>query len=103
MNCLQPEKTMCTLKDEVIFPEKSGMEEWEKEMPSITRYGRQRLNTYVISEENHQKTMQVKKLRVKVTQSCPTLCDTMDSIVHGILQYRILEFSLSLLWGIFPT
>ena len=31
------------------------------------------------------------KVKVKVTQSCPTLCDSMDSIVHGILQARILE------------
>ena len=26
---------------------------------------------------------------VKVTQSCPTLCDPMDYIVHGFLQARI--------------
>ena len=30
------------------------------------------------------------KVKVKVTQSCPTLCDPMDYIVHGILQARIL-------------
>ena len=24
-------------------------------------------------------------VRVKVAQSCPTLCDSMDCIVHGIL------------------
>ena len=29
---------------------------------------------------------------VKVTQSCPTLCDPMDYIVQGILQARILEW-----------
>ena len=29
---------------------------------------------------------------VKVAQSCPTLCNPMDSIVHGILQTRILEW-----------
>ena len=29
---------------------------------------------------------------VKVAQSCPTLCDSMDCIVHGILQARILEW-----------
>ena len=29
---------------------------------------------------------------VKVTQSCPTLCDPMDYSVHGILQARILEW-----------
>ena len=28
---------------------------------------------------------------MKVTQSCPTLCDPMDYTVHGILQARILE------------
>ena len=33
---------------------------------------------------------------VKVAQSCPTLCDLMDCIVHGILQARILE------WVTFP-
>ena len=31
------------------------------------------------------------ELYVKVTQSCPTLCDPMDCTVHGILQARILE------------
>ena len=35
-------------------------------------------------------------LKVKVVQSCPTLCDPMDSIFHGILQARILE------WVAFP-
>ena len=29
---------------------------------------------------------------VKVTQSCLTLCDPLDYIVHGILQARILEW-----------
>ena len=35
-------------------------------------------------------------MKVRVTQSCPTLCDPMDCIVHGILQARILE------WVAFP-
>ena len=35
------------------------------------------------------------KVKVKVNQSCPTLCDPMDC-VHGILQARILE------WVAFP-
>ena len=30
--------------------------------------------------------------KVKVTQSCPTLCDPMDYTVHGILQASILEW-----------
>ena len=36
------------------------------------------------------------KVKVKVTQSCPTLCDPTDYTVHGILQARILE------WVAFP-
>ena len=35
-------------------------------------------------------------VKVKVAQLCPTLCDRMDCIVHGILQARILE------WVAFP-
>ena len=35
-------------------------------------------------------------MKVKVTQSCPTLWDPMDYTVHGILQARILE------WVAFP-
>ena len=38
----------------------------------------------------------VKWNKVKVTQSCLTLCDPMDYTVHGILQIRILE------WVAFP-
>ena len=36
------------------------------------------------------------KVKVHVTQSCPTLCDPMDYRVHGVLQARILE------WVAFP-
>ena len=32
------------------------------------------------------------KVKVKVTQLCPTLCDPMDYTVHRILQARILEW-----------
>ena len=39
---------------------------------------------------------EVKWSEVKVAQSCLTLCDPMDYIVHGILQARILE------WVAFP-
>ena len=34
-------------------------------------------------------------MKVKVTQSCPALCDPMDYMVHGILQARILEWVAS--------
>ena len=42
------------------------------------------------------------KVKVKVTQSCPTLWDFWDCIVHGILQTTEIG-SCSLLQGIFPT
>ena len=31
-------------------------------------------------------------MKVKVAQLCPTLCDPMAYIIHGILQARILEW-----------
>ena len=42
------------------------------------------------------------KVKMKVAQSCTTLCDSMDCILHGILQNTGVG-SLSLLQGIFPT
>ena len=36
--------------------------------------------------------MLFKILKVKVAQSCPTLCDSMGYTVHGSLQARILEW-----------
>ena len=36
------------------------------------------------------------EVKVKVSQLCPTLCDPMNYIVHGILQARILE------WVVYP-
>ena len=36
--------------------------------------------------------IQIYVMKVKVTQWCPTLCDPVDYIVHGILQARILEW-----------
>ena len=45
-----------------------------------------------------------KKVKVKVTQSRPTLCDPMDYTAHGTLQARNTGVgSLSLLQAIFPT
>ena len=32
------------------------------------------------------------EVKVKVTQSCPTLCNPIDYTIHGILQARILEW-----------
>ena len=36
--------------------------------------------------------LSLKGVKVKVAQSCPTLCDPMDYTVRGILQARILEW-----------
>ena len=36
------------------------------------------------------------KVKLKVAQLCPTLCDPMDYTVHGIIQARILK------WVVFP-
>ena len=33
------------------------------------------------------------EVKVKLAQSCMTLCDLMDYVVHGILQARILEWA----------
>ena len=39
---------------------------------------------------------QISVMKVKVTQSCQTLCDPMDYTVHGIVQARVRE------WVAFP-
>ena len=35
-----------------------------------------------------------REVKVKVAQSCPTLCHPMDYAVHGILQARILDWEV---------
>ena len=40
--------------------------------------------------------LKIMKVKVKVAQLCPTLCDPKGYTVHGILQARILE------WVAFP-
>ena len=37
-------------------------------------------------------TPNILKVKMKVTQSCLTLCDPMDYTVHGLLQAKILEW-----------
>ena len=54
------------------------------------------IRSLFLSRHKWQHPHQLKWSEVKVTQSCLTLCDPMDSIVHGILQARILE------WVAFP-
>ena len=40
--------------------------------------------------------LDIAKVKVKVAQSCQTLCDPVDLMVHGILQARLRE------WVAFP-
>ena len=61
----------------------TGGPTWWREGDSLTR-GLE--NTQIL--EIHTSS----PLKVKIAQSCPTLCDLMDYIVHGILQARILEW-----------
>ena len=53
-----------------------------------------RISSHLFPEEKIK--VLVKILKVKVAQSCPTLCDPIDHTVHEILQARILE------WVAFP-
>ena len=50
-------------------------------------------DTTLMAESEELKSLLMK---VIVTQSCPTLCNPMDYIVHGIIQARKLE------WVAFP-
>ena len=52
------------------------------------------LNTHLWIPEMLDSTVSSRKpkVKVKVAQSCPTLCDPTDYTVHGILQATILEW-----------
>ena len=56
------------------------------------------VSTVFLSVEKRESSCMAKleKVKMKVTQSCPTLCNPMDYRVQGILQARILE------WVAFP-
>ena len=51
---------------------------------------------YYIDADRVEKMVSIFCVKVKVAQLCLSLCDSMVSIVHGILQARILE------WVAFP-
>ena len=44
-----------------------------------------------VTKSQGKRTKEEEKNKVKVAQSCPTLCNPMDYTVHGIPQARILE------------
>ena len=54
---------------------------WEISVPSYHFYCRPKTALKKLSAS-----------KVKVAESCPTLCDPMDYTVHGILQVRIMEW-----------
>ena len=62
-------------------------------MEFVILYRRQQIKP---SQRKRKVRRQSGYLKVKVTQSCPTLCNPMDYTVHGILQATILE------WVAFP-
>ena len=66
----------------------------DRQLKSLRRGSKEVRYTGIIRKGQWEAT---RKKRMKVTQSCPTPCDTMDcsllgSSVHGIFQPRILEW-----------
>ena len=80
---------------------------------SLKAWGRCRGNWQKVREESEAAVSQrdpstgpslSRGMKVKVAQSCPTLCDPMDYKVHGILQARILEWvAVPFSRGVFPA
>ena len=56
----------------------------------IRRYNKSACHSVILQRIYH-------CVKVKIAQSCPTLCDPMDCTVYGILQARILQ------WVAFPS
>ena len=50
------------------------------------------LGSPALQEDSLPAELPGKPKKVKVAQLCPILCESMDYIVHGILQARILEW-----------
>ena len=72
-------------------PRYSSADEWIKKLwyiYTMEYYSAIKMNTF---ETVLVRRMNL-KVKVKVTQSCLTLCKSMDYTVHGILQVRILEW-----------
>ena len=74
-------KSFCTAEKTVNIMKRQPMK-WEKIL--------------VNNISNNGLISKIYKVKVKVAELCPTLCNPMDYIVHGILQARILE------WVAFP-
>ena len=73
---------------------------WRWILFHLSHQGSPFITTQKEEKENQQAQLPlmstIQGLKVKVTPSCPTLCNPVDYIVHGILQAKILE------WVAFP-
>ena len=71
----------------------SGSWWWTGRPGVLQSMGSQRVRYHWATELNYllRSSDSWKKVKVKVAQWCPTLCDPMDYTVHGILQARTLE------------
>ena len=73
------------------------VKEWYMTAKILLFYSRY-LNSVAINSKNvstdymRETILYQEKVKVKVTQSYPTLCEPMDYTVHGILQARMLEW-----------
>jgi len=74
-------KSFCTAEKTVNIMKRQPMK-WEKIL--------------VNNISNNGLISKIYKVKVKVAELCPTLCNPIDYIVHGIFQARILE------WVAFP-
>ena len=74
-------------------------------VPGETAYLTRKMNIYWDCKICHTFYTSSPKVKMKVAQSCLTLCDPTEYTVHGILQAGILEWvdRLSLLQGTIPT
>ena len=65
---------------------------WQVDSLPLSHLGRLYTQYLALNFLKIQDTLKRKKSHVKVSQSCPTLCNPLDYTAHGILQARILEW-----------
>jgi len=71
---------------------KKKKKERKKWAEALNRHFFQRRHTDGYQTHEKMLNITIKEVKVKVTQLCLTLCDSMDYTVHGIPQARILEW-----------
>ena len=100
MYVLHPEPRLCPAWPPSKMADPTGLptavlgSTWRPLHPSSTSHSwgtQPGLGSELGTEEEWKVTMEW-KVKVKDTQSCPTICDPMGHTVHGILQATILEW-----------